>query len=183
MVIEGWIGRGTPGQPGRIRLQQKISGNVEYADIRDALANLSPDAKSLNIVIASPGGEAEEAIEIYQMLRDLPLRKRVQVVLAAGAAVIVAVAGDEITTSSTGVWALTNCAAVLSTRNLVDVTRLNEVNERFASIIAERRGLELATVREMMDAETWMHAADALTARMTDIVDDQIRPTLADLSA
>lgn len=137
--------------------------------------------------INSPGGDAFEGIAIYNVLRDAPQRVVVKVDgTAVSAASIVAMAGDEIRMAENALlmihdpWTMTmgDASDLRQTADLLD-----KVAGAIAQTYVARSGQDAEDVREMMAAETWFDAAEALEAGFATHVDGRVDEALATLTA
>lgn len=116
--------------------------------------------------INSPGGDAFEGVAILNLLRSLG--KPVDVFvdgIAASAASIIAMAGDTITMGSGAMMMIHNAWSVVA-GNAQQLTKeavtLAAVDQSIAQTYVDRTGQPLATVKSMMDEETWMGADECV---------------------
>jgi ATP-dependent Clp protease protease subunit len=136
----------------------------------DALNALGP--KPVTIEINSPGGDVFEGLAIYNLLREHPAKVTVKVMgLAASAASIIAMVGDEII-MGTGSFIMVHNAWVCACGNQNDLRRVLEMLEpidaALAQIYATRTGASLETVQHLLDNETWLNAAEAVDQGFAD---------------
>jgi ATP-dependent protease ClpP protease subunit len=121
-----------------------------------------------NIVVRlnSPGGDAFEGVAIYNVLKNYGKPVNVFVDgLAASAASIIAMSGDTITMGEGSMMMIHNAIGVAygnadDLRQLADT--LDTVSASIADIYVSRTKNSKTSVLEMMDAETWMNAKDAV---------------------
>jgi ATP-dependent Clp protease protease subunit len=122
--------------------------------------------RDIVVNVNSPGGDLFEGMAIYNLLREHKGRVTVKVVgLAASAASIVAMAGDDIQIARAGFLMIHNTwVAVVGNKNdLVEVAEQLEVFDiSMAEIYAARTGLELKAIQKKMDAETWINGSAAV---------------------
>ena len=116
--------------------------------------------------INSMGGDAFEGIAIHNLLRAQakPVEMCVDG-LAASAASIIAMAGDTISMGSNAMMmihnAQTGCQGYATDmRKVADI--LDKISTAVCQTYADRTGNSMAKCQEMMDAETWMTAADCI---------------------
>lgn len=124
--------------------------------------------------VNSPGGDFFEGIAIYNMLRQHPHRVTVKVLgLAASAASVVAMAGDEIQISDVGFLMVHNAWA-LAIGNRHDLREaaamLEPFDDAMASLYARRAGVTRAVAAEWMDGETWMNGETAVDVGLADSI-------------
>jgi ATP-dependent protease ClpP protease subunit len=132
----------------------------------------SINAPLIALRINSPGGDVFDAAAIYNDLIDHPARVEVTVTgLAASAASIIAMAGDHVAIADNAFLMVHNAwtVAIGDTRALLDMAAvLEKIDGARAQVYAARSGLDLAAVRAMMDAETWLDAGDAVDKGLAD---------------
>jgi len=135
---------------------------------RVSAALRSIGSKDITVSINSPGGDFFEGLSIYNLLREHPHKVTVKVVgIAASAASIIAMAGDEIQVAKSGFLMVHNAwAAAIGNRH--DLRAAADVMERFdasmASIYSQAAGITDKEAAALMDAETWMTGQAALDA-------------------
>lgn len=122
--------------------------------------------------INSPGGDFFEGVAIYNMLRAHPAKVTVRVVgLAASAASVIAMAGDEIQIGQAGFLMIHN-AWTVGVGNRHDMTELAATMETFDSamsdVYAARTGISKDEAGTMMDKETWLSGSAAVEAGFAD---------------
>lgn len=126
--------------------------------------------------INSPGGDMFEGLAIYNLLREHEGKVTVKVLgLAASAASIIAMAGDEVQVARSGFLMIHN-AWVVSIGNRHDLRDVADTLEPFdramADIYATRSGADQKAVQKLMDAETWMGGSDAVEQGFADALLD-----------
>lgn len=133
------------------------------------------DAEAITVRINSPGGDVYEGLAILNSLRGH--RARITTVvdgLAASAASFIAMAGDEIVMGRNAEMMIHD-ARLWTGGNAGDLQKaaeyLDKVSENIASIYAERAGGTAEQWREIMRAETWFSADEAVAAGLADRVD------------
>lgn len=133
---------------------------------RIAAALRSIGARDVTVNINSPGGDFFEGIAIYSLLREHPHKVTVKVMgLAASAASVIAMAGDEIQISDIGFLMVHNAWAV-AIGNRHDMRAAADTLEPFddamAGLYAARAGVDKAEAQKWMDAETWFNGTQAV---------------------
>lgn len=122
--------------------------------------------KDVTVAINSPGGDMFEGLAMYNMLADHPGKVTVKVMgVAASAASIIAMAGDEIQMGLGSFLMIHNAwGAVIGNQN--DMREAADTFAQFDSAMADiyehRSGQDKKTIAKMMDAETFMTAKDAV---------------------
>jgi ATP-dependent Clp protease, protease subunit len=133
--------------------------------VKDAL-EANPSCESITLNVNSPGGDAHEGVAIYNTLKASGKNMTVNVIgLAASAASLVAMAGDTVVmnrgTSMMIHGAMALCAGFAADmRQMADV--LDKVTGSIADIYVAETGLSKKRITEMMAAETWMDAKEAV---------------------
>ena len=141
-----------------------------------ALRSIGP--RDVTVSINSPGGDFFEGVAIYNLLREHPARVTVRVVgLAASAASVIAMAGDDILMGD-GAFFMVHNAWAVAVGNRHDMQAAAGLLEPFdaamADLYAQRTGMKQEEVVKLMDAETWLGAKAALQDGFaTGMLDDQ----------
>ena len=124
------------------------------------------------VKIHSPGGDTFAAAQIYNMLKEYPGKISVHVDgLAASAASVIAMAGDEVCVSPLSVIMIHNPAMLIAGEVAdlqVGINLLSEVKESIINAYQTKTGLSRAKISHMMDAETWMSAHKAIELKFAD---------------
>lgn len=128
--------------------------------------------------INSPGGDAFDGVAIYNDFKAHPAHKTVKITgLAASAASVIAMAGDEILIGKNAQIMIHN-AWVMAVGNKNDFREvadiLQGIDEGLAETYADRTGLEIAEIIKMMDGEKWMRGEQAIEKGFADglLLDD-----------
>lgn len=130
-------------------------------------------AKKIDVRINSPGGSVFDAIAIYNALIKHPAEITTYVdALAASAASIIAMAGDSVV-MMVGSQLMIHDALGVEMGNAKDMREmadfLDRQSDNLATIYANKGGDE-QNWRELMLAETWMFAEEAVTMGLADSV-------------
>lgn len=147
--------------------------------IAGALRNM--DGKDVTVLLNSPGGDLFEGIAIYNLLREHKGNVTVKVLgLAASAASIIAMAGDEIQIARAGFFMVHNTWVVMmgNRHDLRDVAdQLEPFDFAMADIYASRTGMDEKAIRKKMDAETWINGSAAVDEGWADslLASDDVR--------
>lgn len=128
--------------------------------------------KDIVVNINSPGGDLFEGLAIYNLLREHKGEVKVKVLgLAASAASIIAMAGDQVEVARAGFLMIHNTWVItIGDRNdLRDAADMLEpFDKTMAEIYAARSDLELKVIAKMMDRETWIGGDDAVEQGFAD---------------
>jgi len=139
---------------------------------RVAAALRTLTAGEITVDLNSPGGDFFEGVAIYNQLRQDPRRVTVRILgLAASAASVIAMAGDEVRIARSGFLMMHN-AWVVAIGNRHDMAAAAETmipfDEAMAEVYAAKAGVDPAQAAAWMDAETWFTGAQAIDAGLAD---------------
>ncbi len=168
----------TDGEMARLHLLGHVGSEFYGFTARSVVEQLKEidDSAELEVLINSPGGEYFEGVAIYNLLEARSGKTVVSILgLAASAASIIAMAGDEVRMSETGVIMIHNtigfCYGNKSSMQETAST-LAKFDLIMANLYANRSNLELDDVIDAMDAETFYSADEALEAGLIDEIRD-----------
>jgi len=159
---DGWTGGGVTAK--------RISAALRSIGNRDVIVRIN-----------SPGGDMFEGIAIYNLLRTHPAKVTVEVLgWAASAASIIAMAGDVIR-MGLGSFMMVHNAWGLVIGNRHDLREAASLFDGFDAALADiyeaRTGMARVEIERLMDAGTFMTAAQAVECGFADVVDDaEIHP-------
>jgi len=137
---------------------RRIMGALRAIGARDVVVNMN-----------SPGGNMFEGLAIYNALREHPHKVTINVLgIAASAASLVAMAGDEILVAKAGFLMIHN-ANISDSGNRHDKRDIADKLEQFdgamAGLYADRTGLTRSAVAKMMDDETFLTGEEAVAQK------------------
>lgn len=143
---------------------------VTASRIAGALRSLNGADVTVNV--NSPGGDMFEGLAIYNLLREYEGKVTVKVLgLAASAASIIAMAGDDIQIGRGAFLMIHNCW-VYAMGNRHDLAQIASDMEPFdkamGDIYSVRTGLSKEEVAAMMDGETYIGGSDAVEKGFAD---------------
>jgi len=148
-----WFGEGVTAK--------RISGALRAIGKNDVVVNIN-----------SPGGDYFEGLAIYNMLREHPAKVTVKVLgIAASAASVIAMAGDEIQIARAGFLMIHNTwvIAMGDRHQLRDVSDwLEPFDQSAVDIYAARTGMADKELAKMLDRETWIGGSDAVDKGFAD---------------
>lgn len=138
--------------------------------IAGALRSLGAGPVTVNV--NSPGGDMFEGMAIYNLLREHKGEVTVKVLgVAASAASIIAMAGDEVQIARAGFFMVHN-SWVVASGNRNDLREISDWLEPFdaamADIYVARSGMEPKAVAKLMDAESWIGGSDSIERGLAD---------------
>lgn len=139
-----------------------------------------PAVSRIEVSINSSGGGAGDGMAIYNILKRHPAKVFVTIDgIAASAASVIAMAGDEIVMPVGSVMMLHD-PSITGADGTAD--RLDEIAEALrkiaasmAEIYAARTGQRMEHIRELMRAETWLTAQEAVEQGFADRLDEGIQ--------
>ncbi|MBS4017535.1 MAG: Clp protease ClpP [Dechloromonas sp.] len=123
-------------------------------------------AEAVNVEINSPGGDVFAGLAIYNGLRASGKKINVKVMgIAASAASLVAMAGDEIEMPENAMMMIHNpwtfaVGDADELRATADV--LDKIGTSLVTTYAKRTGKDEDEIKSMLDTETWLSAQEAL---------------------
>lgn len=140
-------------------------GGITVNRIDAALRRIGPD-RDVEVHVNSPGGDMFEGVSIFNRLLAHRGKVTIKVMgLAASAASIIAMAGDEIQMGPASFIMIHNCwVLAVGDRNALSETAatLDGFDLGMAEVYRARTGQDLADIRAWMDAETWLTGQTAV---------------------
>ncbi len=133
---------------------------------------LNAGSGNITLWINSPGGDVFAAAQIYNMLMDYKGDVTVKIdALAASAASVIAMAGTKVCMSPVAMLMVHNPATVAigdaeEMQKAIDM--LNEVKESIMNAYEIKTGMSRHKISQLMDAETWMNAREAVKLGFAD---------------
>lgn len=122
----------------------------------------------------SPGGDVFAASQIYNMLKEYNGKVTVKIDgIAASAASVIAMAGEEILMSPVAMMMIHNPATVIfgeASDFQSGIDMLSEVKEGIINAYEKKTALPRNKISKMMDAETWFSAQKAVELGFADKV-------------
>ncbi|WJZ69986.1 Clp protease [Vibrio phage PVP-XSN] len=152
-------------------------GEVDSKSFAEQLANIT--APEIDVRINSYGGEVFTAQAIYSLLKSHSAKINVFIDgIAASAATIIAMAGDDIVMPSNAMMMVHNPLTMgygnaNDFREVADL--LDKVRETLLAVYREKTGLSDEKLIELLDDETYMTAQEALDYGFIDQIDEQIK--------
>lgn len=134
------------------------------------------DIKNLNIYINSGGGDVFAGQAIYSMLkRHAAYKTSYTDGLAASIASIIAQAADKRVIASNGMMMVHNAWTIAlgnknELRKIADT--MEQIDKTLIGVYSEKTGLKDAEIIEMLDAETWMTAEEAVKKGFADEIEE-----------
>ena len=154
---------------GVIAAESWLDDDVTPQLFKDELESGTGD---IEVWLDSPGGDVMAATQIYNMLKNYKGKVTVKIdSLAASAASVVAMAGDEILMSPLSLMLIHNPLTVAA-GNVDDMQKaidmLDEVKESIINAYELKTGLSRAKISHLMDCETWLSAKKAVELHFAD---------------
>ena len=135
---------------------------------------LEADNGDIEVWINSVGGDVMAATQIYNMLKSYNGKVTVKIdSLAASAASVIAMAGDEVLMSPLSLIMIHNpltiaAGDVSDMQKAIDM--LEEVKESIINAYELKSGLSRAKISHLMDCETWLNAKKAVELGFADSI-------------
>lgn len=153
-------------------------GGISAKSFLDEMKSVK-DAEQLNIYINSAGGDVFDGLTIYNQIKRHPGKKHVEIDgIAASIASVIAMAADpgELHMAENAMMMIHNPWGMVM--GYADEMRsyaetLDKVRESILSTYATREGVDQGAVSDLMDAETWLNAAEAAELGLVDIVSEE----------
>lgn len=127
---------------------------------------------NISVWINSPGGDMVTGAQIYNLIKDYKGKVTIKIDgLAASAASVIAMAGDEVLMSPVSELMIHNpfsCAIGDSNEMKRAADMLNEVKESIINAYELKTHLSRAKISRMMDDESWMNAYKAVNLGFAD---------------
>lgn len=172
MTKKFWEIRAAGGKSAELNLYGPISSKSWYGDevtpkqLTSDLKALG-DISSITVRINSGGGDVFAGIAIYNILKSHKAKVATRVEgLAASAASIIAMAGDEILMPTGSMMMVHNPSTYAGgqAKDFREVANmLDKVRENLIDIYVEKTGLSRSTIGKQLDDETWLSADEAVT--------------------
>lgn len=180
--VKQWYSMKADKESGSIYVYDEIGagffGGVSAKQFVDDLNGLGK-LDMIDVYINSPGGDVFDGVTIYNALKRNQAEIAVHIDgLAASIASIIAMAGDSITIAENGMmmihdpwtFALGNAAEM---RKQADV--LDQVAGTLVNTYMSRTGLDAAEVKDLMGAETWFDATQAVDKGFADKTSEPVK--------
>ena len=127
---------------------------------------------NISVWVNSPGGDMVTGAQIYNLIKDYKGKVTIKIDgLAASAASVIAMAGDEVLMSPVSELMIHNpfsCAIGDSNEMKRAADMLNEVKESIINAYELKTHLSRAKISRMMDDESWMNAYKAVNLGFAD---------------
>lgn len=165
-----WFGEGVTAK--------RISGALRKIGDEDVVVNIN-----------SPGGDFFEGLAIYNILREHPGAVTVKILgMAASAAAVIAMAGDDIQMAKSGFMMIHN-TWVMAAGDRHELHKVADWMEPFdnttAELFAARTGLKQSDIVTMLNDETWIGGSKAVDQGFADdfLPSDQVKSDPEDVEA
>lgn len=143
--------------------------------VRDVLQNSDDDEtipEDLTVDISSGGGDVFAGSEIYTLLRNYEGKVVVNVYgMAASAASVIAMAGDEVNMSPTAQMMIHKAWSVQQGNaddHEHEAKVLDSIDQSIVNSYVDKTGLKRDAILQMMQNETWMSAQEAVDKGFAD---------------
>lgn len=138
----------------------------DYINEKHVKSLINDTDKDIVIKLNSPGGDVFEGIAVYNYLKGLENHVAIEVTaLAASAASIIAMAGDELV-MCTGSQLMVHEASTITWGNKADhyktINALETIDNSLVSVYADKTGVDREVITEWLNGETWFTAEEAV---------------------
>lgn len=134
--------------------------------------DLYAESGDVTVWLNSPGGDCVAAAQIYNMLKEYPGNVTIKIDgIAASAASLIAMAGDEVLMSPVSMMMIHNpmTAAIGNADDMQKAAAmLDEVKDSIINAYELKTGLSRSKLSHLMDNETWMNAVKAVELGFAD---------------
>jgi uncharacterized protein len=160
----------------RVHLYGVVGGYWGGIDAAELVPNLRDlDVDTLEVFINSPGGDVYDGIAIRNALRQHPARVVATIDgLAASAASFIACAADEVVMGENAEFMIHDAWSI-AVGNAADMRDsaddLDRISDNIAAMYASKAGGDASDWRELMKAETWYSAEEAVASGLADRLD------------
>jgi ATP-dependent Clp protease protease subunit len=134
------------------------------------------DAKSIKLLLNSPGGSVFDGLAIHSMLAAYRDKLDIEVIgVAASIASIIALAGRKLTMAAGSFYMIHNPLTIMmgdaaDLRKTADI--LDKMKGNFVEIYKTKSGKTDKDISDMMDSETWLTDKEAVEAGFADATED-----------
>ena len=129
-------------------------------------------ASQIDLHINSPGGVVFDGITIYNLLKNHPANVTTYIDgLAASIASVIALAGNQVIMAENALFMIHKASGMVmgTSDDMRDFAgKLDKVNGSIATTYMSKTGKEDAEINDLMAAETWMTATEALESGFID---------------
>lgn len=149
-------------------------GMISAMDVIDALGPM--EGKDINLRIMSYGGSVDQGVAIYNAIRRRRGKTKVYIdSIAASIASVIAMAGDQIVMNK-GSKMMIHDPWTIAVGNSMQMRKMADQLDTYAEgildIYVERSKRPKSEVQEMMRAETWMTAEQAIALGFADVTEE-----------
>lgn len=165
---------------GEITSQIWDDSDTSASQFRDLLKQVG-DVKTINLHINSPGGDVFEGVSIYNMLKQSKADIHVYIDgLAASIASVIAMAGDTITMPENSMlmihnpWTIAQGNSKELRKVADDMDKMGE-SIKTSYLSKSNDKLDVDTLTQLMDEETWLTAKEAAEYGLADEVLEPVK--------
>lgn len=154
----------------------------DYINEKHVKSLINDTDKDIVIKLNSPGGDVFEGIAVYNYLKGIENHVAIEVTaLAASAASIIAMAGDELV-MCTGSQLMVHEASTITWGNKADhyktINALETIDNSLVSVYEDKTGIDREVITDWLNGETWFTAEEAveqgLANRLKNLSDNQV---------
>jgi ATP-dependent Clp endopeptidase proteolytic subunit ClpP len=151
-------------------------GGVTAKNFQKELSAIT--AKQIDLHINSPGGAVFDGVAIYNLIKQHPANVTTYIDgIAASIASVIALAGDKVVMAENALYMMHNPSGMVmgtasDMRSLADV--LDKIRGTMTGVYAAKSGRADDEISALLDAETWMTAAEAKEFGFVDEIADEM---------
>jgi ATP-dependent protease ClpP protease subunit len=147
-------------------------GGITAKTITDTLANM--DGEDVRVLINSPGGDMFEGIAIHNVLKSYDGKVTVDILgVAASAASVIALAGDEIRIAESAFYMIHNAWTNTSgdKNHFIEMAEyLSPFDKAMSELYSKKSGIKVEKIVEYMDKETFFSGKEAVEKGFADSI-------------
>ena len=168
-ALEKWQPEVKASQDANINIYEEIGEGFYSSGMTSKIVSSilrNSKGEDITVNINSAGGDMFEGLAIYNILKDYEGKVKIKVVgMAASAASIIAMAGDEIEIGESAFFMIHNAwSVVLGNKDdfLSAAEDFAKFDDAMCSIYAKKTSMGKDEIAEMMNKETWIVGKDAV---------------------
>jgi len=160
-----------------------FSDALSAKDFDATLKDLPANVNTIEVRINSYGGDVFDGITIYNRLKKHKAKKIVYIDgIAASIASVIAMAGDEIVMGEGAVLMIHSAwtIAMGNSRDFLNTAdRLDEIDDQIVGIYQKKTGMDRNELKDMIHAETFIYADEAVEKGFADKKDEDMTASIA----
>lgn len=131
----------------------------------------------INLQISSPGGSVDDAFAMFDLIKGSKAHVTANLSgIVASAATVIALSADKVIMSENSLFMIHNASVGLqgNKEEMAEAIEvMNKFDGRIANIYQKKTGLPLDEIKDLMTAETWFTAEEALAKGFVDEISEE----------